>query len=178
MGFCYFIKSKDNIGSGFNKLINKFKTYDRKVEYVRCNNAGENKKYIQDIAINKQIKPEFTSTETPQFNGVAERQIAVLKQRAIAMMNSASLSAGTQKFLWPEAIQCANTLYNVTSNAVNQDTPYKMFTDKEPKIYSHLVEFGRKGIVNTTGKFKRNWENKGFRGIMTGYATNKSSNTY
>ena len=125
IGYCFFIKSKSEIGIGFNKLIDNFKLHDQRVKFMCCDNAGENKAYLQQIANQEGIQPEFTTTGMPQFNGVAERRIAGLKQRAVAMMNAVNLSKSTQMFLWPEAIQCANTLYNVTCNAVNKEVPLK-----------------------------------------------------
>ena len=178
MGFCYFLKSKDQIGGGLEILLAKFKVYNYKTKYLRCDNAGENEAYVQEVMMRHGIQPEFTSTETPQFNGVAERRIVTLKLRGMAMMNAANLSSGTQGMLWPEAIRCANTLYNITRNAVSDDVPFKMFIGQEPKIYPHLIEFGRIGVVTDTGKIKANWKNKGHKVIMTGYATNKSSDTY
>ena len=34
MGFCYFIKSKDEIGSGFESLLKKLNQLGKKVEYI------------------------------------------------------------------------------------------------------------------------------------------------
>ena len=92
-------------------------------------------------------------------------------------MNAANLNVGTQHMLWPEAICCANMLYNITTNAVSDNIPYKQFTGLEVKIYGHVIKFGQIGVVTDTKKLKANWTNKGHKIIMTGYASNKSSDT-
>ena len=176
-GFCYFLKSRDEIGIGFESLLKKLKQLDRKVDYVRCDNAGENERYIQEIAVREKIQPEFTSSDTPQYNGVAERRLTVVKQRGVAMMNAANLKLETQNFLWPEAVRNANTMYNVACNSVNARTPFEMFMKRKSKIYPHLIEFGRKGVIANIG-IKKGMRNKGARVIMTGYAANKPSDTY
>src|SRR5687767_12641903 len=111
-------------------LMNKMRLYGKQVKYICCDNAGENEKYIQEIADQEAILMEWTSTETPQFNGVAEQKITALKLRGLAMMNAANLNQSTQNLLWPEAIQYANTMYNITSNAVTTNIPYTMFVGR------------------------------------------------
>lgn len=176
MGFSYFIKTKDAIGGGFKQLLNRFNLLNNKVEFIRCDNSGENERYVAELASKFKIQMEYTSTDTPQYNGVVERQIETLKQRAIAMMNAAGLNKSAQNFLWTEAIRCANTLYNISCNSVRENPPYKIFMKRDVKIYPHLIEFGRKGVI-TTGK-KKALSNRGTRIIMVGYASNKSRHTY
>jgi transposase InsO family protein len=52
---------------------------DRKVKFIRCDNAGENTK--AEAVLNKEghgIKFEFTAPGTPQQNGKVERKLATL----------------------------------------------------------------------------------------------------
>ena len=79
MGFCYFLKHKGDVAAGLETLLNKFKIYKHTPRYLHCDNTGENEKQIQDVMLKFGIQPEFTSTDTPQFNGVAERRITTLK---------------------------------------------------------------------------------------------------
>src|SRR5437868_3055920 len=46
IGFCYFIRSRDMIGNGFKSLLKKLKHLDKNVEYIQCNSAGKNKKFL------------------------------------------------------------------------------------------------------------------------------------
>ena len=121
---------------------------------------------------------ELTTTGTLQFNSVAKRQIDMLKIKVLAMMWAANLSSSVQNMLWSEVAHCANVLYNITCGVNKRKTPFAMFTGEKPKIYSNLVEFGLVGVVSNTAKIKKNWEDKEFRVMMCGYATNKSHDTY
>ena len=64
MGFCYFVKNRDEIGKGFLTLISKFKVHGKRVRFIRCDNARENGKYIEEVADKEGILMECTTTET------------------------------------------------------------------------------------------------------------------
>ena len=52
------------------------------IKYLRCDNAGENKRFEEEVQkLNYAIKFEYTSANTPQQNGVAERIFATLYGR-------------------------------------------------------------------------------------------------
>ena len=57
------------------QLLNQAKILGHEIKIVRCDNAGENVRHIQDIVIMNNLKMEFTSPYTPQMNGVVERRI-------------------------------------------------------------------------------------------------------
>ena len=104
MGFTYFLQSKADIAHGFNTLHSCFKAYRHPIKYIQCNTSGENTKYVQEIANQEELIPEWTTTDMLQINGVAEQRIVTLKLCAMAMMNAAGLNQTTQQMLWPEAI--------------------------------------------------------------------------
>ena len=62
-------------------------------------------------------------------------------------MNATSLNFSAEHMLWLKATQCANTLYNLLTNVVNGNILYKMFTNQDAKIYSHLNKSGRIGVT-------------------------------
>src|SRR5688572_27129294 len=86
MGFCYFTSSRDKIESGLEKLLTRFRMFGHKVKFMRCDNAGENTKHLQEVTDKYLIQMEFTSTDTPQFNRATEKRIATIKDRGLAMM--------------------------------------------------------------------------------------------
>ena len=116
MGFSYFMKSKDQIRYKLDQLIQQVKKLSHQVFIIRCDNAGENTRHIQDISRKYGLKVEFTSPYTPQMNGVVERRLAVLKLRSQAMLNQADLSPDLRNKLWIEAARCANLIENITSS--------------------------------------------------------------
>ena len=178
MGFTYFLKTKDEVRFKMDMLINQAKILGHEIRIVRCDNAGENVRHIQDIAKENNLKMEFTSPYTPQMNGVVERRIAVLKLRSQAMLNQADLTLDLRNKLWTEAVRCANVLENITSTAANPETPFELFVKRKSTLYDHLIEFGRIGYVTDKRNMKANWKNQAHRGIMVGYADSKPSDTY
>ena len=178
MGFCFFMKSKTEIGQYALKYIQEVKKLSHKVKFIRCDGAGENRKYLQDVADDQGAVMEFASPDTPQFNGVVERRFATLKLRSQAMLNNAQLTKGAKEKLWAEAVNCANDLENIVLNRSRDMTPYELFTGRKSKLYDNLIEFGRVGFVTIREEFHRNWTNRSFKAIMTGYAKNHSVDTY
>src|SRR5688500_16207253 len=90
--FVFFISTKDGMGKVIKKLIAKINLIGHQVKFICCDGAGENGKYIQDIADQERIQVEYTSPNTLQYNEVAEHCIATLKSRGAAMMNAANLN--------------------------------------------------------------------------------------
>ena len=68
------------------------------VEYVRMDNSGENKKFIERAySADWKLAPkwEFTLRNTPQQNGLVEVDLAMIAGRARAMCNAAKMSKET-----------------------------------------------------------------------------------
>src|SRR5687767_11181030 len=147
MKLTYFLKSRDEIRIKMGQLISQAKMLGHEVKIVRCDNTGENLKYIQDNARENNMKMEFISLYTPQMNGVVERRIAVLKLRSQAMLNQADLVLKLRNKLWTEAVRCANVLVNITSTSASSNTPFEQFVKRKSALYDHLIEFGRIGYV-------------------------------
>jgi transposase InsO family protein len=178
MGFCFFLKTKDEIGIKMELFIKQIKVLDKEITTIRCDNAGENISHLQRIAIEYKINIEFTSPHTPEYNGVVERRIASIKQKGHAMMLAANMSEKARELLWAEAVKTANTLSNITMNRAIKQTPYEFFFGKKSKLYENLIQFGRIGYVLDPTKIKANWSEKSEKGIMVGYADGKPSDTY
>lgn len=94
----------------------------------RCDNTGKNKQHVSDVAASSMIYIKQTAPNMPQMNGIVKRRLTVVKDMSKTMMEAANLPKSTQNFLWPEAIRCANMLYNITTNGNNMKTPYERFT--------------------------------------------------
>src|SRR5688500_12853699 len=108
MGFCYFLKLKSDIAIGLEKVVQGIWKFGYLVKFFRCNGAGENDKHVQALADREGIQMEYTPSNTPQYNGVVERRITVLKDMARTMMAKADLEPVTRNYLWTEAVRCLN----------------------------------------------------------------------
>ncbi len=73
------------------KKLNKHNT-----RYLRYDNAGENQK-LSDLCDRYGVEIEYTAPNTSQQNGVAERDFAVIRQRAVAMMHDLDLDKEIKK---------------------------------------------------------------------------------
>jgi hypothetical protein len=112
-----------------------------KVEYLRSDpgvktNHQTSSAQIMDYA-------EKTAANTPQQNGVVERKLTVLIQRARTDVGR-ELDESARDLLWAESINTANDMENISSNTLNKKSPYELFTGKQSKLYGNLVEFGRR----------------------------------
>ncbi len=111
----YFVRSKDEILDTVEKfLIKKLNKHD--IRYLRCDNAGENKK-LSDVSDKYGIQIEYTTPNTPQQNGVVERSFAIIRQRAVAMMYDLNLKKAVENLLRAEALSTSTLLTNITANA-------------------------------------------------------------
>ncbi|GJY43429.1 retrovirus-related pol polyprotein from transposon TNT 1-94, partial [Tanacetum coccineum] len=118
------------------KILDVFEVYKawveldsgRKFKCLRMDNRGE---YTDDdfdtFCKQEGIKRQFTTTYTPQQNGVAERMNRTLLERARAMLATASLG----KSFWAEAVNSACYVINRSpSTTVELKTPMEMWTGK------------------------------------------------
>nr|GFB79458.1 Gag-Pol polyprotein [Tanacetum cinerariifolium] len=98
----------------------------KKIKCFRMDNGG---KYTSDefdtFYKHEGIKRQFTTTYTPQQNGVTERMNKTWFKRARAMLATTSL----EKSFWAEAINTACYVINQSSSTtVELKTPIEMWT--------------------------------------------------
>jgi hypothetical protein len=153
-------KSNDMPKWAREAVFMKFKNMGYKIEYLRCDNEGENKKPLEGFCNEYGAILELTAPDTPQQNGVVERRIVILQQCANAMLIVANFTKEARSTLWAEAVNMANDLENITANTSKKISPYKLFSTKESKLYSKLIEFGHLGYVTIQRKFSAKWKKK------------------
>jgi hypothetical protein len=173
----HFGKLKSQIGQHVKTLVAQLKAEGRDTEYLRCDPGGENKS-LDSFCQENGITLEKTAANTPQQNGVVERKLTVMIQRAHAQMRACNFDDNARDLLWAESVNTANDMENISSNTLNKKSPYELFTGKQSKLYGKLVEFGRIGQVPIRAKFQGKWKEKSYKAIMVGYAKNHSADTY
>ena len=144
----FFLKKKSEVPSVMVKFAKQLKAANYPIKYIRLDNAGENKKFEElskDHDLN--LTFEYTTTQTPQYNGIVERAFATLYGRTRAMLNEAQLYKKERMGLWAEAANTATLLDNITVNETKKTSPYKEFFGEEPKLIERLRTFGEKGIA-------------------------------
>ena len=68
----YFLKKKNEVRETIEHLIDILEAGGWKVEYIRCNNAGEHLE-VKVMLEKRGIEIEFTGAKTLERNGVVER---------------------------------------------------------------------------------------------------------
>jgi hypothetical protein len=179
MSWLHFAKSKSEMSKFVSDLIEGFKGKGIKIDYIRCDNAGEHMHKLKDLCRKEGIELEYTAPGSPRQNGRVEKKINLIWQRALTMMVHARLTKEMQSKLWAEAVNCSVFLENLILKA-NKDKPaLEKWTGKSIRShFNKLVQFGRVGYVAKKATLKAKMNEKGYPAIMVGYAANSSSGTY
>jgi transposase InsO family protein len=125
----FFITKKNTTQEKINELVGFINGMgDRKVKFIRCDNAGENTKAEEVLTkAGHGIKFEFTAPGTPQHNGKVERKFATLMGRVRAMMNNSGMKEKIREGLWAEIGNTATLIDNGLTTEGNQHINYKTF---------------------------------------------------
>ncbi len=178
VGWTDFESKKSSLITYMTAFVENQKVIGHPVKYIRCDGAGENEEPLKKLCNTYGIVMEKTAPDTPQQNGVVERRITLLRQRAHAQLLAAGLDEETRSLLWAASVDMANVLENITSTTRTAMSAHEIYTGEQSKLYPYLTEFGRIGIVSLRQKFKSKWKEKGIKMIMVGYAADSSADTY
>ena len=155
----YFMKSKSEAPARLLQYIADT-SQDGLIGIIRSDDApelmyGE----FAEICNKNGIKREFTSANTPQLNGVAERGLALIEKLAKTSMIQAKSSFVGQDLpsterLWAEAHHFACDNLNRTATTSNKDmkSPYEMWHGKPPS--PTLVQWLQPCFFKTKRKHK------------------------
>lgn len=166
----YLIKNKSDTFLVFKDYVAKCEAhFNLKIVHLYCDNGGE---YLSSemkfYCVEKGISYHLTVPRTPQLNGVSERMVRTITDKARTMINGVNLD----KVFWGEAVLTATYLINITpTRALKQfKTPYELWHNKKPQI-KYLKVFGSTVYVhNKTNKTK--FQEKTWKGILVGYEPN------
>jgi len=117
--------------------------YGVKVEYIRCDNAGENCA-LEDECIEKDLGIifKYTAPGTPQQNGVVERAFVTMLGKTRAIMNGAGFDEKKRHLFWTEATNTVTNLENITIRKGMTRTPHYLFYGSDAPYAQHLQVFG------------------------------------
>ena len=108
---------------------------------VRSDDGGEfNEGKFDKLCRERNIKQEFTTADSPEYNGVAERGLTMIESAALAARIQGSelfpeYSVPEGPSLWAEAMNWACDAYNRTATVANPGSrsPYEMFYGNPPQ---------------------------------------------
>jgi len=113
------------------------------------------------------VKTQTTVARTPQQNGLAERELAVLKEQTRALL----FWAKAPEAFWPLALQAAAYVRNrTTRKRTAGSTPYERFFGRRPDL-SMLRAWGCTAYVHLPkAKRANSLAPRSWKGVMVGYA--------
>jgi hypothetical protein len=178
MKWSFFIKQKSDLAETLIKFLKSLEQEGNIVQYIRCDNSGENNKF-RDMCIEEKfkIKFEFTAPNTPQQNGIVERAFATLYGRIRAMLNGSGFSDHIKRGLWTECASTATFLDNILSDGENTSA-FKKFYDKNPSWIKNLRTFGEPAIVTDRSMIKGKLSHRGIKVYFVGYCSDHPSDVF
>lgn len=166
----YLISYKSDVFSVFKDFVAKSEAhFNLKVSNLYCDNGGEYLSHeMKEYCVEKGISYHLTVPRTPQLNGVSERMVRTITEKARSMLHGASLPA----LLWGEAVLTATYLINLSpTKALKQDkTPYELWHSRKPQI-KYLKVFGATVYVHNKTRTTK-FEEKSWKAILVGYGPN------
>lgn len=166
----YTIVRKSDVFAVFKDYIAKSEAhFDSKLVNLYCDKGGEYlSNEMKEYFVQKGISYHVSVTATPQQNGVSERMVRTITEKARALISNAKLN----KIFWGEAVLTAVYLINRTpTKALKQyKTPYEMWHNRKP-VLKFLKVFGSTVYVHNK-KRKTKFDDKSWKGILLGYEPN------
>lgn len=166
----YLLTYKSDVFAAFKDFVAKSEAkFNTKLVNLYCDNGGEYlSTEMKSYCVNKGISYHLTVPRTPQLNGVSERMVRTITEKARSMINGAQLD----KQFWGEAVLTAVYLINITPTKALRlsQTPFEMWHGKKPQI-KYLKVFGSTAFVHIK-THKAKFDNKSWKGVLVGYEPN------
>jgi len=182
MSWSYFLKEKSETTEKVYELIRDLMAkHDRKVRFIRCDNAGEN------VSLEKKLKREgmgiqmeYTARKTPEQNGRVERLFQTLFGRIRSCFNGARMTKKMKLKLWAECASYVTDCHNIITSDGNCEPPHLAFYGEMPRYSKHLRRFGEVAVVTKFGsnEIKGKLADRGFKCLFMGYAKNHAGDVY
>ena len=146
------MRSKSEVSKFFKQYLadHRFSGTPSPVETVRTDDAAEFESgYFADLCRERGIRQEFTTANSPQFNGVAERGIAMIESTGkAALIQAKCMFAGMgiplRDSLWAAQAYWACNALNFTATKANPKckSPYEMWYGRTPPSPFPFLKLG------------------------------------
>ncbi|CAM9857435.1 unnamed protein product, partial [Chrysoparadoxa australica] len=175
MRWCQFITHKSETTQAVKEWLAQTATaMDLKVRRIRTDNGGEfTSTEFMTFCVDNGIWNEFTSRAAPEFNGVSERSIVIIRDKAKAMLED--LSESNIQRLWAEAMAYATLVTNLSSSTavIGNLSPYEAFFDMAPPV-TMLKPFGSLCVAHVPKSKRNKLDARGQVCILLGIARHHS----
>ena len=140
--FIRFLKHKSDAAKELRELVAEhIAPAGIKIGTVRTDGGGEFEGEFQSLLKELGIKRETTPPNTPQYNGVVERALGLLRDKTVTLLRG--MTAGKSDRLWAEAMKYACEMSNrCTTTSLNPGvSPHELWVGHRP-TFNHLIPFG------------------------------------
>ena len=136
----YFLAKKSDAASAFESFLAEVQA-DGTPSAVMCVRSDNGAEYFGGefgtLCRKRGIKQEFTPSDSPKYNGVAERALALTSDTALAARIQAQVlypGAPSYTSLWAEAVSWVRNALNCTATKANpgNKSPYEMWYGSPP----------------------------------------------
>ena len=137
-----FLKRKSEAANAFRDIIHDyFVPEGLKIGVVRTDGGGEWHGQFLSVLSELGIKRESTPPYTPQYNGVVERALGLLRDKTVALLRG--VIEGKSDRLWAEAMAYACDMWNrcTTSSLDSGTSPYELWYGRRP-TFDNILPFG------------------------------------
>ena len=159
------ITRKNETTDHLKDFTRRMETLGYKIATIRTDSASEfakDKDFIKWLLQNR-IRQELSAPYSQFQNGIVERHIQTIEDRATAIL----IHSGLPKGYWGEAMLCASVTWNSTGTQAKP--PYEMVTGRTPDL-SLLMPFGCRVYVRHPPEFQHHMEARGEKAIFIGYS--------
>ena len=182
-GFAEWFQKKSGMIEPTTKLFYQWQKKGFEIDFVRCDNAGENvrlEKRAKDAKWKMTMEFEFTPRKTPRFNHLAELKIHLICNKARAMMIEANVPRKYRYRCFVLANSCAmmlDWLVTVVINGVEKSRFNHCFECLR-KFAGNLRTWGEAGVVTIKSD---NWpavRNRAVTCFFAGYLNESNHDAY
>ena len=142
-----------------------------RIENLRCDKGGEyTGQEFRTLCVGAGINIEYTATNTPQQNGVSERDGQTLAKITRCLMKDGDFPP----FMWGELMFTATYLANRSPHSTLEGaTPYSKMHNLEPDL-TGLRAIGVRAFVHRE-TYTKKLEDRAFEGKLCGYSHNSKA---
>ncbi|TFY63604.1 hypothetical protein EVJ58_g3163 [Rhodofomes roseus] len=172
-GWKEYLKHKSDATDEIKALVTRLETLTgKKLKYLRTDGGGEFiNRILGEWLREKGITHEYSTPDTPQQNGVAERFNRTTHEHALCMLHEAGMKPG----FWPEAHEYASYVRNMSpTSALDGMTPDEAFSGTKPNV-STLRIFGSPCHVRILPKDRSKLDAHSLDGRFCGFARNQKA---
>ena len=150
----YFVSHKHDTASTFEKFLADLRVDGTPSEVVIVR-SDDREEFMEGkfgkLCRERKTKQVFTTAESPEYNGIAERGLAMIEPAALAARIEASelfpgYSIPEGALLWAEAMNWACYVYNRTATVANSGnrSPHETYYEVTPQ--SSPIPFAKPGF--------------------------------